>query len=37
MKRFFFYLGASLLLLPACNDESEVPAPNPRVEIDFPP
>lgn len=36
MKRFFFYLGASLLLLPACNDESEVPAPNPRVEIDFP-
>lgn len=36
MKRFFFYLGASLLLLPACNDESEVPAPNPRMEIDFP-
>ena len=36
MKRFFFYLGASLLLLPACSDESGIPAPNPRVEIDFP-
>lgn len=36
MKRFFFFLGASLLLLPACNDGNDVPSPKPRVEIDFP-
>lgn len=35
MKRLFLFLGISCFLL-ACSDDNGIPAPTPRVEIDFP-